>query len=233
MPVGPLWEDMVDDSPPRSCTDIMIAFPEVREARDAVLSAETELRAFPSRTDPSFDNAAYQAKLQVVDNLTARYAEISTAAAAIAAAAAVVTPPPPAVPVLYLHFQMGTPKLLPRWVGPFQIRKEVGNNAYELVLSENWKIHDNFHISQLAEHHHSGAYQPPPPAELLEGELEYEVECIRDHKILPSESQGRPSFEYQIQWRGSGSGHDTSWYPERNLKDASQAVQNYWDMLRA
>ncbi len=40
-----------------------------------------------------------------------------------------------------------------------------------------------------------GAYQPPPPAELLEGELEYEVECILDHKILPSR-KGRPTFEY-------------------------------------
>ena len=128
---------------------------------------------------------------------------------------------------------MGTPKLLPRWVGPFQICKEVGKNAYELVLPENWKIHDTFHVSQLVEYHHSGAYQPPPPAELLEGELEYEVECIRDHKILPSSSQGRPSFEYLVQWRGSGSDLDTTWEPKRNLKYASQAVQFYWDMLRA
>ena len=49
-------------------------------------------------------------KLQVVGDLTARYAEISAAAAANAAAAAVVTLPPHAAAVLYLHFRMGTPK---------------------------------------------------------------------------------------------------------------------------
>ena len=75
----------------------LIASPEVREARDAVLSAEMELDAFPSRTNPSFDNAAYQAQLQVVSDLKARYAEIRAAAAANAAAAAVVTPPKPTV----------------------------------------------------------------------------------------------------------------------------------------
>ena len=94
---------MVDDSPPPNSTDILIASPEVREARDAVLSAGTELTAFPSRTDPSFDDAAYRAKLQVVGDLTARYAEISAAAAANAAAAAVVTPPPHAAAVFRSH----------------------------------------------------------------------------------------------------------------------------------
>ena len=74
-----------------------------------------------------------------------------------------------------LRFKMGTFKLLPRYVGPFQVHREVGKNAYELVLPENWKIHDTFHESQLAEYNSSGTYQPPPPIELLEGELEYIV----------------------------------------------------------
>ena len=46
----------------------------------------------------------------------------------------------------YLRFKMGTPKLLPRYVGPFQLHREVGKNAYELVLPEKWKIHDTFHV---------------------------------------------------------------------------------------
>ena len=130
-----------------------------------------------------------------------------------------------------LRFKMGTPKLLPRFVGPFQVCKQVGRDAYELVLPENWKIHDTFHVSQLAEYHLRGSYQPPPPAELLEGELEYEVECILDHKILPSRKEG-PTFEYLIRWSGHGSDSST-WEPERNLKNASQVVQIYWDNLQA
>ena len=117
---------------------------------------------------------------------------------------------------------MGTPKLLPRYVGPFQICKSVGKDAYELVFPENWKIHDTFHVSQLAEYHRRGSYQPPPPAEMLEGELEYEVECILDHRVLPSGNR-RPTFEYFVQWAGFGSDLAT-WEPESNLKNASRVV---------
>ena len=131
-----------------------------------------------------------------------------------------------------LRFKMGTPKLLPRWVGPCRVRKQVGKDAYELILPENWKIHDTFHVSQLAEYHSSGAYQPPPPAQLLEGELEYEVDCIVDHRIKSSSAKGRPSFEYLVQWTDMDSDQST-WEPERNLKNSSQTVQRYWDNLQA
>ena len=76
MQVGPSWANMVDDSPPRSSTYKIIASPEVKEARDAVLSAETKLRAFPSPLDPSFDDAAHRAKHKVISDRTARYEEI-------------------------------------------------------------------------------------------------------------------------------------------------------------
>ncbi len=131
-----------------------------------------------------------------------------------------------------LRFKMGTPKLLPRFVGPFQVHREVGKNAYELVLPENWKIHDTFHVSQLAEYHTSGSYQPPPPVELLEGEIEYEVETVMDHRVQHKVVKSRPSFDYLVRWRGFGSDHDT-WEPERNLKNASQVVQTYWDQCKA
>ena len=131
-----------------------------------------------------------------------------------------------------LRFKMGTPKLLPRFVGPFQVCKEVGKDAYELILPENWKVHDVFHVSQLAEYHMSGSYKPPPPAELLEGELEFKVECILDHKILSSRNKGRPNFKYLVKWLGRGSDSST-WEPEVNLKNSSKVVQTYWNTLKA
>ena len=39
-----------------------------------------------------------------------------------------------------LHFKKGTSKLLPRYVGPFQVHREVSKDACELVLPANWKI---------------------------------------------------------------------------------------------
>ena len=114
-----------------------------------------------------------------------------------------------------LRFKMGTPKLLPRWVRTSRVLKQVGKDAYELILPENWRIHDTFHVTQLAEYHSSGTYQPPPPAQLLEGELEYEVDCIVDHKVISSSSKGRPSCEYLVQWTGIDSDLSTR-EPKRN-----------------
>jgi hypothetical protein len=76
-------------------------------------------------------------------------------------------------------------------VGPFQIVRKVGKQAYELELPAHWKIHDVFHVSQLQKYRRSGHYQPPPPAEILEDELEYEVDHIVRHREI--EKTPRPT----------------------------------------
>ena len=55
---------------------------------------------------------------------------------------------------------MSAPRLLFRWVDPFQVCEQVGKDAYELLLPENWKIHDRLHVSQMVEYHIRGAYPP-------------------------------------------------------------------------
>jgi len=89
-----------------------------------------------------------------------------------------------------LHFKVGTPKLLPRWLGPFQIAKLVGDVAYELILPRRWKVHDVFHMSCLEAYRRDGSVQPPPPAELLDTEDEYEVEDVLDHRDIPAGNKG-------------------------------------------
>ncbi len=76
-------------------------------------------------------------------------------------------------------------KLRRRWVGPFRINKVVSTVAYGLDLPTNWRIHPIFHISRLRRFHRSTQFQrevSPPPPELIEGNLEYEVESIARHR---------------------------------------------------
>ena len=75
-------------------------------------------------------------------------------------------------------------KLQCRWVGPFRINKIVSSVAYGLDLPANWHIDPIFHVSQLKKFHRSAEFVQelsPPPPNLVEGHLEYEVESIARH----------------------------------------------------
>lgn len=126
-----------------------------------------------------------------------------------------------------LRFKSGSPKLLPRWVGPFEIEKRVGKVAYKLHMPNRWRLHDVFHVSLLNAYRRDGSVQPPP-AELLSGELEYEVDAVIKHEDTPRSSSGKFSRRYLIQWRGCGPEHNT-WEPACNLRNASQKVREYWE----
>jgi hypothetical protein len=43
----------------------------------------------------------------------------------------------------------GTPKLSPRWYGPFRVAAKISHVTYRLTLPETWKIHNVFHASLL------------------------------------------------------------------------------------
>ena len=76
-------------------------------------------------------------------------------------------------------------KLRRRWVGPFRINKIVSSVAYGVDLPANWHIHPVFHVSRLKKFHRSAEFVrevSPPPPDLVEGHLEYEVESIARHR---------------------------------------------------
>ena len=56
----------------------------------------------------------------------------------------------------------GSRKLLPRYVGPFEVIQRVGEVAYKFALPGSMKIHNVFHVSLLAKYEATGPCQPPP-----------------------------------------------------------------------
>jgi hypothetical protein len=113
----------------------------------------------------------------------------------------------------------GTKKLLPKWIGPFTVVKDINGIAFKLALPVTMsKVHPVFHASLLKPYFPSGSTQPPtPPIIDAEGDVVFFVETILDHRLRKS---GRKNItEYLIKWRGYSHEHNT-WEPETNIFDA-------------
>ena len=76
-------------------------------------------------------------------------------------------------------------KLKRRWVGPFTIAKVDSPDAFQLNLPPGWQIHPTFHASNLKaciQHPEFEWEVEPPPPELVDGILQYEVDAILRHR---------------------------------------------------
>jgi hypothetical protein len=114
-------------------------------------------------------------------------------------------------------------KLMPKWVGPVEIVQKVGNLVYELKMNPGRRIHPVFHVSLLKPYKFDGRIQPPPHQIELEGHLEYEVDCILDHRFSDMKRQ---KLSYSIPWKVYGPEHN-SWEPEANVANASDLIGEY------
>ena len=115
-----------------------------------------------------------------------------------------------------------TKKFSSRFIGPFKVLKQVGKQE----LPPTMKMHDVFHVSLLKPYHEDGTHQPPPVTILLDGEQEFEVEQVLDHR-----QEGKRSKSFLVRWTGYGPEHDT-WEPEAALQNCKDRVQAYWDGQR-
>src|SRR5712672_2563616 len=115
-------------------------------------------------------------------------------------------------------------KLAPKRVGPFSITKVILPVTYQLELPHSWQIHDVFHASLLTPYHETEAYGPnfiKPPPDLIDGEEEYEVEAILNHRFHGRRKQ----LQYLIKWKGYPHS-DNTWEPSENVH-ADDLVKSY------
>jgi hypothetical protein len=118
-------------------------------------------------------------------------------------------------------------KLLPKWIGPFEVVHVVGPVAYKLKMNPGWRVHPVFHVSFLEPYREDVRVQPPPPPIEMEGALEYEVESILEHRFRGTRN---PKAYYKVAWKGYGIEHN-SWEPEPNVVNAPEIVADYWKRL--
>ena len=108
-----------------------------------------------------------------------------------------------------------TLKLAPRRHGPFLITEQVSPVAYRLALPPTWTVHDVFHASLLTPYRETdqhGANHTRPPPDLVDGEEEFEVEAIVNHRHHGRNRQ----LQYLIKWKGYPDA-DNSWEPAEQI----------------
>ena len=116
-------------------------------------------------------------------------------------------------------------KLTPRHLGPFEVIEEISPVVYKLRLPEAWRIHNVFHASLLTPQVITPKYGVPvelPLPELVDGESEFEVENILQHKFVGHKREAR----YLVQWR-SYSRAECTWEPEEHLRNAPEVLEAY------
>jgi hypothetical protein len=124
----------------------------------------------------------------------------------------------------------GTPKLMPKWLGPLVVTERVNSVAYRLELPKALRIHNVFHVSLLKPYHDSG-HTPLQPFSFIENGQEYfRVERILNHRprdvTVKKGSKHRPkktqrTYEFLIKWEGFDDDQNT-WEPESILREDSE-----------
>ena len=118
-------------------------------------------------------------------------------------------------------------KLTARFVGPFRVTKAIGDNAYELALPANMRVHPVQNVSKLRRYRRSRADfsgRPTPPdrpgPEYTDatGRADFEVRAV-----LARREVGRNKrVEYLVHWKG---------YPQDEASWESATSLNCPDLL--
>ena len=120
--------------------------------------------------------------------------------------------------------QRPSKKLNHKYLGPYKVIKKVGASAYQLSSQGQSTRHMTFN-EQYLRPFRKGVYptqiaKPTPPAELINGEEEWEVETIKDSRY------SRGQLQYLVHWKGFNVSEDT-WEPARHLTHAPELVTEF------
>jgi hypothetical protein len=125
----------------------------------------------------------------------------------------------------------GSPKFLPRYIGPFPVAKMVGNVAVKLDLPPHYAaIHPVVHVSRVVKYHTSDTTRTPPPAVDVDADgcPRYEIDKILAHRQW---RKGRnPTWQYLVSWKGYSAEHN-SWEPADNFTDDA-TIRAYWETVQ-
>ena len=116
-------------------------------------------------------------------------------------------------------------KLRAKREGPFRIKRVIGPLVYQLELPQSWKIHDVFHASLLSPYQETDAHGPSytePPPDLVDGEEEYEVEAIVNHR----KNQSGKVIWYEVAWKGWPSSENSHLKPDQ-LEHSKELLDEY------
>ena len=115
------------------------------------------------------------------------------------------------------------PKFTAKREGPLKITKVPSSLSYQLEILKSWRIHPVFHASLLTPYRENNVHGPNYPQltpDLINGEEEYEVECILKHQGWPK------CHQYLIRWKGYTADKD-SWQNEADLGNALELLSEY------
>ena len=109
--------------------------------------------------------------------------------------------------------------LSPRYIGPFEVLKRVGEVAYELALPPGLSgVHPVFHVSMLKRYHGDGNYIIRWDSVLLYENLSYEEEpvAILDREIRKLRSRDIASIK--VQWKNRPN-EEATWEKEVDMRE--------------